>query len=198
MGEKVTFHPATRIIQVDEAPVLDGDDWVVDIDVKIDLYSDGKEDWLADTDLNKLQFAFKRAGGDPKPGGELGATFFLENRWKIRPYEGDHWFRINGNLFSRDGSNPFVKTVGTYNVAITQEVSTLVEVVTSDVGDVASAVWSHADAVFLKDIEGGRWRIISNQMIFYKSDNTTEVARFNLFDSAGNPTESNVYERERV
>ncbi|MCK4527728.1 right-handed parallel beta-helix repeat-containing protein, partial [candidate division WOR-3 bacterium] len=33
---------------------------------------------------------------------------------------------------------------------------------------------------FLAAIEGGRWKIISNQMIFYKEDNVTEVARFNL------------------
>jgi hypothetical protein len=141
MGEKVTFHPATKIIQIDIAPVLEGDDWVVDIDAKIDLYSDGKEDWLVDSDLNKLKFAMASSGGDAKPGGELGATFFMEHNWKIRPYEGDHWLRIDGNLFARDGSNPFVKTIGDYNVVITQNVSDIVEVVSSDLGEVASAVW---------------------------------------------------------
>lgn len=53
-------------------------------------------------------------------------------------------------------------------------------------------------AVFIGDIEGGRWRIVSNQMIFYKSDNTTEVARFNLFDSDGNPAMENVFQRQRA
>jgi len=65
-------------------------------------------------------------------------------------------------------------------------------------GTLAAAVWLHEDGVFLKDIEGGKWKIIGNQMIFYKDDNTTEVARFNLFDSAGSPTMTNVYERQRV
>jgi len=51
---------------------------------------------------------------------------------------------------------------------------------------------------FIKDIEGGKWEIINNQMIFYKSDNTTEVARFNLFDKNGNPSEIDLYKRERV
>lgn len=51
---------------------------------------------------------------------------------------------------------------------------------------------------FLAAIEGGRWKIISNQMIFYKSDNVTEVARFNLLDKDGSPTEKNVMERARV
>jgi len=57
---------------------------------------------------------------------------------------------------------------------------------------------SWADITFLKDIEGGRWRIVSNQMIFYKSDNSTEVARFNLLDSAGSASMENVFERQRV
>jgi hypothetical protein len=63
---------------------------------------------------------------------------------------------------------------------------------------IITQVWEHADATFLKDIEGGRWRILNNQMIFYKEDNNTEIARFNLFDSSGSPTETNVYERQRV
>jgi hypothetical protein len=37
------------------------------------------------------------------------------------------------------------------------------------------------DVTFIKDIEGGKWEITNDQMIFYKSDNTTEVARFNLY-----------------
>ena len=51
---------------------------------------------------------------------------------------------------------------------------------------------------FIQDIEGGRWRIENNQMIFYKADNTTEVARFNLFDEGGAPAEEDVFERQRV
>jgi len=51
---------------------------------------------------------------------------------------------------------------------------------------------------FISDIEGGRWKIENNQMIFYKDDNVTEVARFNLYDEAGDPAETDVFERERV
>jgi len=70
--------------------------------------------------------------------------------------------------------------------------------------DIANAVWNHLRAVdkdavdFIANIEGGRWRIVSNQMIFYAEDNVTEIARFNLFDSLGSPTMTNVYERVRV
>jgi hypothetical protein len=51
---------------------------------------------------------------------------------------------------------------------------------------------------FLVDAEGGRWKIVSNQMIFYRSDNTTEIMRFNLFDGAGSPSSDEVFERVRV
>lgn len=140
MGEKVTFYPATRIIQIDEVPTLIGNDLVVDIDVKTDLYSDGKEDWLSNTDLNKLIFAMSSVGGNPLPGGKaLGATFFLEGGWKIRPYEGSHMLRINGNLYASDGSNPFVPTVGSYNVQIIQTVSSLVDSVVQQLPEIEYA-----------------------------------------------------------
>ena len=69
----------------------------------------------------------------------------------------------------------------------------------------ADAVWSHAtastlagDVDFIKNIEGGRWKVVNQQMIFYAEDNVTELARFDLTDVSGNPTNTNVYERVRV
>ena len=50
----------------------------------------------------------------------------------------------------------------------------------------------------LYDIQYGRWKIVSNQMVFYKDDNITEVARFDLFDDSGNPSEDAVFERVKV
>ena len=60
-----------------------------------------------------------------------------------------------------------------------------------------NATEEHVD--FIKDIEGGRWTIDpnSNQMIFYKSDNNTEVARFDLKGSDGNPNSTTVFTRRR-
>ncbi len=54
------------------------------------------------------------------------------------------------------------------------------------------------NAAFIKNIEGGKWEIIDNQMIFYADDNITEVARFNLFNSAGDLAETNIVKRVRV
>jgi len=70
--------------------------------------------------------------------------------------------------------------------------------------DTANAIWEHAsasqlllDVSFIKGIEGGKWNIVSNQMIFYAADNTTEIARFNLFNNT-TPSMENVTKRERV
>jgi len=45
-----------------------------------------------------------------------------------------------------------------------------------------------SDTDFIKEIEGGKWEIVGSQMVFYKSDNVTEIARFDLsYDVDGNP-----------
>jgi len=44
----------------------------------------------------------------------------------------------------------------------------------------------------------GRWRIVNDQMIFYKSDNATEIMRFNLYDENGDPASVNIFDRQRV
>lgn len=48
------------------------------------------------------------------------------------------------------------------------------------------------------DIEKGKWEVVGNQMIFYKPDNTTEICRFNLFDSSGSPTSTAPVKRVKV
>ena len=56
------------------------------------------------------------------------------------------------------------------------------------------------DLAFIYNIESGGWKRDGTQMIFYKSDNTTEVARFNLLKADGSPAgeDDDVYSRERV
>jgi len=69
----------------------------------------------------------------------------------------------------------------------------------------SDAVWEHvtgaaisANVEFVKNIEGGRWKIENNQMIFYKEDNVTVIASFNLFNQDGDPAEESVHDRQRV
>ena len=52
----------------------------------------------------------------------------------------------------------------------------------------------------LYDAAYGRWRIdkATNRMIFYKADNVTVVATYNLFDDTGTPVFDGVFERQKV
>ena len=56
------------------------------------------------------------------------------------------------------------------------------------------------DLNFIKEIEGGRWKIdtATKQMIFYNEAGTVEVAKFQLYDEDHNPAYTNVMERERI
>lgn len=116
------FNGTTKIITPADAPV----GGAIDIDVQ-DLYSRWV-DWLFVSDNSKYQQAMRSVGGDPLPGSkQLGLTYFLLNGWKIRPYEADHIFTLNGNLYSEDGTSPFTPTIGSYNVTIISSVSNLVD-----------------------------------------------------------------------
>lgn len=128
MGVKVTANPVTRIIQITLAPTLENGDLVVDLDVQADIYSDLKEDWVAEESLRKLQFPIRATGGDPLPGSKvLGDTYFIRSDWKIAPYEASHRLRVNGNFYSEDGTSPFNTTIGDYNLFLEQTVSSLVD-----------------------------------------------------------------------
>jgi hypothetical protein len=67
-----------------------------------------------------------------------------------------------------------------------------------DITSIKSAL--DADLTFVKDMLGGRWRIDHEnfQMIFYKHDNVTEVARFDLRDKNNDPSFLSVFHRNRV
>jgi hypothetical protein len=125
MGEKVEFDEINKIINITLAPDVNGD---IFIDVKTDLYSDGKEDWVANENLRKFRFPISAVGGNPLPGSkELGSTFFLASDWKIKPYNASHRLTVNGNLYSEDGSDLFLDPDGSYTVRIMQQVSSLVD-----------------------------------------------------------------------
>lgn len=67
------------------------------------------------------------------------------------------------------------------------------------VGEILTTV-NHISGVVdeLYQMGYGRWKIENNQMIFFGSNNTTEIARFNLFDDAGDPTMDSVFDRVKV
>jgi len=53
---------------------------------------------------------------------------------------------------------------------------------------------------FTRQHQAGRWTIDTNnfQMIFYKEDNTTEIARYDLTDESNQPSYTSVFTRTKV
>jgi len=132
MGAKANFNEITKTIEITLSPDGNGD---ILIDVKADLYSDGKEDWVVNENLRKFYFPISVTGGKSLPGEkDLGSTFFLASDWKIRPYNASHRMIVDGNLYSDDGSDPFLDSIDPYTVRIMQQVSDLVSTVSSGSG----------------------------------------------------------------
>ncbi|MCK4528122.1 hypothetical protein KAW18_12190 [candidate division WOR-3 bacterium] len=67
-----------------------------------------------------------------------------------------------------------------------------------DIEDLLGAM--ETDLTFIKEIEGGRWKIDTStkQMIFYNEAGTVEVAKFQLYDKDHNSAYADVMERERI
>lgn len=55
-----------------------------------------------------------------------------------------------------------------------------------------------ADITIIKKILRNRWRITSNQLIIYDDDEVTPIRTFNLKDSAGDPSSTDIFERDPV
>lgn len=54
------------------------------------------------------------------------------------------------------------------------------------------------DIINILKVETGKWKIINNQMIFYDTDGTTVLYTYNLYDSVGAPSSSEIFERRPV
>lgn len=172
MGAKVTFNATTRRIEVTQAPDVNG---VIRLNVKVDIYSDGKEDWLADADLQKMQFPVDALGGNPTPEGVLGDSYILRYGWRIQPYEADHTLIIDGNLFPE--IDPLVvDTVGAYRVEVKEKVSTLVEIRTD-----TTAV---ADLALMRKILDNRLHTdpVTGKMTLYDDDGVTPIREWDIFE----------------
>lgn len=86
-----------------------------------DLYSRWK-DWVLTSDNSKYPPAFSVVGGDSidsVAGTSVPLYAFLQNNWKIRPYEGNHTLNVSdGILLVQGGGDPFVSTNGSYIIRI--------------------------------------------------------------------------------
>ena len=110
MASKVIFYPLTKTIKLKPG--------VRSLDFKVEVYSDGKEEWLADASLRKYIFPILTEGGKEVPGGKvIESTFFLRNGWQMEPASEDHEVTIYGNIFHDDGI-PIVKVPSGYSIVV--------------------------------------------------------------------------------
>lgn len=121
--QKVVFDGPNKVIIVAEG--------VTSVDFRLDVYEAWKE-WILDPNhVNSLYLeAISVTGGDPLPGNrKLGTTFFLENGWRMRTWEGDHEITLTGNVFTREGDPVFVPTLNPWTITVNLNTSTLVETI---------------------------------------------------------------------
>lgn len=144
MASKVTFDSVNKLIICKSG--------ITELDAKVDIYSDTKEDWQIDATLNKFRFIFRSIGGDDTAPGEIAPLYsFIKFGWRIRPDEADHTLNITNGAILVEGdtsADPFVDTVGDFTVRIRMYVPVKATIVASGSGvteqdktDIISGVW---------------------------------------------------------
>ena len=100
----VTFDGINRVIKINPGEL--------DVDVRVDLYSDWKE-WVRQSDNAKFVKAFETVGGNPLGATTtLGRYYFLTNGWKLQTDSGQTGeLALDGNIFADDSSNIFSASV---------------------------------------------------------------------------------------
>ena len=131
---------------------------VTELSFREDVYSGWKE-WVEDPHHQNAQYeeAISVVGGDSLPGDRsLGTTYFLENGWRMRTWEGDHELTVTGNFFTREGVPAFVNTLDSWTITINLNTSTLVETIfgqtnitAGDIASIATGVWADSVATQL-------------------------------------------------
>ena len=119
-----------------------------------ELYSRWKQ-WTASSDNAKYPTAFSGSvGGEALGGGvTVGAYFFIENGWTIRPQEANHQLLLSGNLFPIPSSAAiFTATLSQFQVVVGMRTSSLTQQVLSSSGSGGASAADVATAVWEKDI----------------------------------------------
>lgn len=161
-AQKVTFDGLNKLIYINEGET--------EIDVKRDLYSNWKEWVLSNQGFpypSSWPPAFTAVGGDAiTPTVSLGSTYFLENGWRIKPWESEAGYvlTISGNIYTREtGENPVVSTSGV-SVSLTR--SNLIDIVTpaisissADALTIATAVWEQLTS---SPVSGSYGQLVQN------------------------------------
>jgi hypothetical protein len=191
---KVTFDTVNKLIIAKAG--------ITELDAKIDLYSDAKEDWQTNSDLNKLRFIFRAIGGDETAPGETAPLYaFIKYGWKIRPDEADHTLNITNGAILVEGNtaaDPFEDTIGNYTVRIRMYVPVKATIVTSgsgvtqgDIDDITSGVWAEVSGsgddygTLLEDVErltGNKITRSGDVITIFEDDGATPWKQYNVAD----------------
>ncbi len=125
MGAKIAFDAANRKFVVTQPPDVNG---VIEIDIQVDLYSDGKEDWKNEAypGIANMRFPVNAIGGDQFGREKLGISYLILNGWSFKPYEADHTFRLIGNIGTSGDWELVDDTIGQYRVRVENKVSSIV------------------------------------------------------------------------
>lgn len=169
MANKFTYDTTNKLFILNSG--------VTSLNMKTEFYSWVKSDWKTNATLGKFKFPILGIAGqtiDSVSGQTIQPYYQLLYGWKLRPQEANHLLTIVGNVITDDGSDPFVNTVGTYNVRIKFVVP----------GSAISL--NNADITDIKDISLGKWSInkTTNVMTMYKADGATILKQFTLNDNA--------------
>lgn len=121
----------------------------------VDIYSRWK-DWVVSGSGALYPEAFSVIGGEPLGGGLFAGSYFFLNSpqgWLIRPREASHVLTISGNLYPQTAGAPvFANTVGTFQVQIRLQTSSLTQIASGgDAPSIAAAVWAH----IVSDVSAG-------------------------------------------
>lgn len=125
MGAKITFDATNRKFVVTEPPDVNGR---IVIDLQVDLYSDGKEDWQNDAtypELSGMQFPVDAIGGNAFGAKTLAVSYLIKHGWSFKPYEADHTMVLQGNIGTQQGWELVDDTVGSYRVRVENDVSSI-------------------------------------------------------------------------
>lgn len=170
MGAKLYADTATKTLVITQAPDVNG---FVSLNAQIEVWSDLIIDWETDLDLRKFTFPVVAIGGQTISSGKLGTTYVLTSPWQIAPYEADHDFDIDGNLFTESALTKLVlPTVGEFTVTVNRNLSTLVEVVESGVSGLTPA--ESADLSLMRKMATNRADLNATEVITY-DDNDIDV-----------------------
>ena len=114
MAVKVTYDTTNKLIICKAG--------ITSLSVRIDIYSDAKEDWLSTPSLNKYRFPMKVIGGMDTAPGEVAPFYcYLYNGWRLRPDEANHTLKFtDGALLVYEDTtiDPVIDTEGYFNVRV--------------------------------------------------------------------------------